>query len=104
MVANRVAHILITFGGIATIAAVSMVCVFLVWVVVPIFLPADVALDRQVPSPVADSGPVQLRVNEYMTTGWSLGATGAVHVFRLDNGEQLSGFRAFAERAPTAGR
>lgn len=39
---NRLAHAIIAIGGIGTIVAVSLVCVFLVWVVVPLFLPANV--------------------------------------------------------------
>ncbi len=37
---DRLAGWLITFGGIGTICAVVGVCVFLVWVVLPLFKPA----------------------------------------------------------------
>ena len=41
-VTDRVAQGLIAAGGIGTIVAVLLVCVFLVWVVVPLFWPAKV--------------------------------------------------------------
>ena len=40
---DKLAHGLIVGGGIGTIVAVSLVCVFLLWVVLPLFQPASVA-------------------------------------------------------------
>jgi phosphate transport system permease protein len=103
-VANRVAGVLITFGGIATIAAVSLVCVFLIWVVVPLFLPAkfDPAAEYTSPRTGSVSPPGQVQIDEYVTMGWSLNATGTVRVFRADTGALLGEFRPFGDRAPTA--
>ena len=40
---DKLAHGLIVGGGIGTIVAVSMVCVFLLWVVLPLFQPASLS-------------------------------------------------------------
>ncbi len=101
MAADRTAQVLIQVGGISTIAAVSMVCVFLVWVVVPVFMPSRVVVERQV-EPADIAGDSVLRVNEYLTTGWSMDPSGTIHVFRLDNGEALERLNAFGETRPTA--
>lgn len=101
---NSAARLIITFGGIATILAVSLVCVFLVWVVVPLFLPPNVEPAGRFPAPVASSnnGVYRIQLNEYLTMGWLLTKDGQLRVFRLDTGEQLDEYNPFDGAVPTA--
>ncbi|HTQ38464.1 MAG TPA: hypothetical protein VMJ32_05525 [Pirellulales bacterium] len=109
---NSLAHFVIAVGGIGTIVAVSLVCVFLVWVVVPLFLPASVG--KGVDIRVQGSGfgregagggtqsagekaqgangnqtPLALGADDYWLMGWEIARDGSVRVFRLDNGQTL---------------
>lgn len=100
--ANGIAKTVISFGGIATILAVMLVCVFLIAVVVPLFLTPDteskVALDFGDPA-----GDVQaLGLNEYLTMGWRFAGDGGMNVFRLDTGEVIGRHRPVGDRTPTA--
>ncbi len=87
IVADRSAGTLITVGGLGTILAVLGVAVFLVWVVLPLFLPADVADPAMVDMNWPEE-PLHVGVDEYRTLGWALFRSGALEVFRLDTGER----------------
>ena len=50
---DRIAHGFVAVGGIGTIAAVLLVCVYLVSQVVPLFLPAKVESTRALPARLA---------------------------------------------------
>ncbi len=99
--ANGIAKILISFGGIATILAVLLVCVFLVAVVVPLFLPPDT--QKRPPMDIAGPGGGlrALGLNEYLTMGWAYSADGMVSIFRLDTGEVIGRQRPAGDRVPT---
>jgi len=93
---------LITLGGIGTIIAVSLVCVFLFWVVLPLFtsetlhLPESVALTEEI-------RPIHLASDEYLSLGWSVTEAGQLRSFRLDSGEVLVTRPLFEDdRKPTA--
>ncbi len=89
---NRLAHIIIATGGIGTIVAVSLVCVFLVWVVVPLFLPASVEKGAAIAgaqSQLEAEKPLAMGVDDYRLTGWEIGHGGDIRVFRLDNGQTI---------------
>jgi phosphate transport system permease protein len=79
----------ITVGGIGTIVTVGMVCVFLVWVVHPLFLPASIKLVGYLPPTKGTAQPLRTAIDEYQMVGWSLFADGTLLVFRLDNGQTL---------------
>nr|MDQ3332179.1 hypothetical protein [Planctomycetota bacterium] len=86
---DRIATGLITVGGAGTIVAVSGVCLYLLWTVLPLFAPAS--LDEPNPtsqSPFASS-PAVLRVSESNVIGWALDEGGDFIVFRPDTGEKL---------------
>jgi phosphate transport system permease protein len=95
--------VVIAVGGIGTIVAVSLVCLFLVWVVVPLFLPVQVGPEKAV-SPGMKSGAhetgienqengekkiVALGIDDYRLTAWEIAQNGAICVFRIDNGQIL---------------
>ncbi len=89
---NRLAHIIIAIGGIGTIVAVSLVCVFLVWVVVPLFLPANVGIGTAIADAQSRPGaekPLAIGIDDYRLTGWEISHAGDIRVFRLDNGQTV---------------
>jgi phosphate transport system permease protein len=107
---NRLAHVIIAVGGIGTIVAVSLVCVFLVWVVIPLFLPANVEPGKAIKGQESAVGGressakenlLAMGMDDYRLTGWAIGKDGAIRVFRLDNGETLQNVKA--EDSPLAG-
>lgn len=85
LVADRGARFLISVGGIGTIVAVLGVFFFLVWVVVPLFLPASV---EDLVSHEIEGGTelLQIGVDEYQLLGWTLRPSGMLNIFRLDDG------------------
>ncbi|HEY2826118.1 MAG TPA: ABC transporter permease subunit [Pirellulales bacterium] len=101
---NRLAHVIIAVGGIGTIVAVSLVCVFLVWVVVPLFLPATVEKGKAIsdlPAVAGNQELLALGTDDNRLTGWEVSKEGAVRLFRLDNGETIQ--QLSAEEASLAG-
>lgn len=85
LLADRVSTALITAGGIGTMVAVGMVCVFLVWVVLPLFQPAEVSQPHSAePAWSQDSAPVHVAVDEYRRIGYALLPDGTVRLFRAD--------------------
>jgi len=90
--ADKAAHWIITLGGIGSIVAVSMVGLFLFYVVVPLFMAPSMeegaTLDAvDLPARVAHMG-----INEYGTMTWALYRDGSVDVRRLDDGLVLRRF------------
>ncbi len=89
LIIDRVARWVITLGGIGSIAAVSLVGLFLFYVVVPLFLPPRLPrLDARPASDVV-SRAVDLGVNEYRTMVWSMHRDGMIIVRRLADGTVL---------------
>ncbi len=94
---------LITVGGIGTIIAVSMVFVFLLAVVAPLFTSASLKGTGQ--QPVTwdrDAGPLQLGIDEYRTIVWALLPDGELVISRLDTGEELERHTLVEGQAITA--
>src|SRR5260370_12578338 len=92
----------ITIGGIGTIVAVAMVCVFLVWVVYPLFLGATVKQQGSFAAPAEVKRPLRTGMDEYQVLGWSLFADGRLQVYRLDNGQVVDRRALFPGRKLTA--
>lgn len=89
---DRLARILIAVGGIGTIAAVSLVCVFLIWVVVPLFLPAKVGPAQTLPVKADVDQLLAVGIDNYSVTSWTIARGGTIRVAQLDTGaivEQL---------------
>ncbi|HET6882248.1 MAG TPA: ABC transporter permease subunit [Pirellulales bacterium] len=85
--ADILAHSLIVAGGIGTIVAVSMVCVFLVWSVLPMFEGGEIEHSYTIESPWTER-PLELKVNEHGVAGWALLSNGTLDFFRLNRGSQ----------------
>jgi phosphate transport system permease protein len=86
--AERVARLFITIGGVGTIVAVTTICVFLVWVVVPLFRAGSMEAPRV--HPLGGTGisapPKKLAVDEFGVMCWTADHEGNLVVRRLDDG------------------
>lgn len=104
MLADRLAQRLITVTGIGSIAAVSLVGLFLLWVVLPLLLPARVDPERRLPAAAstlaAPAGPAAPNVPDapvlaaqvmdgYGSLALSLFADGTILVQDLHDGAVL---------------
>jgi len=88
--ADRISYLVITLGGMGTIVAVSCVALVLVWVVIPLFLPARLAPRGNSSAPWDSSvTPVHLAVDEFGILGWALLPSGELVSFKLDDGQVL---------------
>jgi phosphate transport system permease protein len=94
--ADKIAKFSITVGGIGTILAVSAVCVFLVAVVIPIFVPGSADERSRAPYAQSEKQMLHLGVDEYRVMGWTMLRDGTVHLFRLDSGDELDVIQAVA--------
>ncbi len=85
---DRLSSAVITVGGVGAIVAVLAVCVFLMWVALPLFWPAQLGPPQAmaVHWPGGEA-PTRLRVNDghNLACGW-FPQTGALQATRLDNG------------------
>lgn len=86
---DRAASGLITIGGIGTIVAISGVCLYLLWTVLPLFLPASLEAPQPASSSPFASTPVVLRVAESNAIGWGIDESGVLQVFRAADGTTL---------------
>ena len=104
LVADRAAGVVITLGGLGTIIAVLLVCVFLVWVVIPLFLPG--VLHSRLEVAVSDANesqpPIHASIDEYLNIAWLVTPDGAIRSYRVDTGELLATESVSRERQPTA--
>ncbi len=102
---ERIARTAITAGGIGTIIAVSLIFVFLLWVVIPLFTSAEVEPLSAV-QPKASAGETQVAViqagvDEKQSMGWTLRADGRLRVRRLTDGALLDDRDLFDGKRPT---
>ena len=101
-IVDRTVRTLIAIGGIGTVIAVTTVCIFLVWVVVPLFLPAKLGEPRELSIAPTISEAIHVEVDDYRSLGWAMAPDGVLRTFRLDTGEAVSERSLFPEGAPTA--
>jgi phosphate transport system permease protein len=99
-VVDRLARFLITLAGLATIAAVSLVFVFLAAVVVPLFLPSSVREAPPVGGGTSDGDLLHLAADEYQALAWSYSSEGDLKVVNLEDGEILDSRKLFEEGPP----
>ncbi len=106
LLADKLAERMITISGIGGIFAVSLVGLFLVWVVLPLLAPSSIGKDHERP-PVAVTGGGSVRIiaggmDGYGTMAWSLDADGAVTVRELEGGAVLQRVAVRDSFPPTA--
>ena len=101
-VADRIARTFITIGGIGTIISVSGVCLFLMWMVLPLFTSESLEAPRSLEVDAASSEAIHLATDEYLSIGWSISNAGELTSFRLGTGEVLAKQSLFDDgREPT---
>ncbi len=101
-IVDRVARTLIALGGIGTVIAVSTVCIFLVCVAVPLFLPASYAPAKSWPLSPALANCLHFETDEYRAVGWAMSPDAVLRTFRLDTGEVIHERTLFPDQKPTA--
>lgn len=82
-------RLMITLGGIGTVIAIVLVCVFLVWVTVPLFYHAK-AEPRAQQASKSSGKPWLMGIDSDQVLGWSILPDGSLSTYRLDHGEVLS--------------
>ncbi len=93
---------LITFGGLGTIMAIVLVCVFLFWVAVPLFFGAKSRETYQYDTSWKQGKLKQIGVDPDQVMGWALFADGSLHGFRIDTGEEVIKLSPFSGQTLTA--
>ena len=100
IITERIARTAITLGGVGTILAVSLIFVFLAWVVLPLF---------QAPSETERSAfaaealePWAMGVDEYRLLSWTLQRDGKLELHGLVEGERIELAEPFGDALPTA--
>jgi phosphate transport system permease protein len=101
-VADRAARWLIVAGGIGTILAVSVVCIFLVYVVTPLFLPAKVKAQQDSTPAWAAKSPLHVALAPDQLLAWALESDGSLACFRPDDGALVARQPLLRESPPTA--
>jgi phosphate transport system permease protein len=96
----------IVLGGIGTIAVVLLVCFYLAWVTLPLFLPPEVESATPLgTAPWGDAKPVAVGSDDQQQLGWALLPDGRFVTYRLDTapGERtVSDVRLVGDDRPTA--
>jgi len=101
-VVDAIARSLIRLAGLGTIVAVSLVGLFLIWVVVPLFVPERIEPPRRAAlSSATKADPVQICADEYLLLAWTFQADGSLRLIRLEDGRVLGQRRPFGPDAPT---
>ncbi|MEX2607875.1 MAG: ABC transporter permease subunit [Kiritimatiellia bacterium] len=102
--ANKIAATVITIGGISTVLAVTLVCVFLVSVAIPVFFPSKITgpglYEKETRLGDGDLPLQRLVVNEYQTMSVSVTRSGGLIVSHLRDGEVILLKPLFGDRVP----
>ena len=98
---DKLAHYVITIGGIGTIVAVLTVCFFLIYVVWPMFAP--VSSEQEASISLGDlSQPQYVSVDDDRLLIWTINEFGVLNVVDSKSGEKVSQKKIFGQQKPTA--
>ncbi len=86
LVKDRIARWVIALGGIGSIIAVSLVGLFLVYVVIPLFLPSNLEREHELVASTTSAPVAHVGLSEYSTMAWMLHRDGSLLVRRLGDG------------------
>ncbi len=101
-VIDVIAKLVICFGGIGTIAAVSTVGLFLVWVVLPLFQSPTVEPNTEFQSPWDGVRPIAFQIDESQSLCWALMPDGELLVIAIDGGKIVRRDPLFVDGGLTA--
>lgn len=93
-------RLIITIGGIGTIAAVSLVGLFLVYETLPLFMSGEVAKTAGAENPWEGNRPIRVGVDEYNLLGYVVLEDGDVSVFELATGTAVQNVQMLPEGHP----
>ena len=102
---DDLARRLITLSGIGSIVAVSLVGLFLVWVVLPLLLPSKFEKSRELPAATAGAGRdfVASAIDNYGIMTWGMTTAGEIIVRAIADGAELDRLPVGVDgAAPTA--
>ncbi len=102
LVKERIARTLITAGGIGTILAVTLIFVFLAWVVFPLFASPHTLGSESVEALDATSAPFRFDTDEDRVLAWTLHRDGALELVALESGERIALTHPFGETVPVS--
>ncbi|HLQ38266.1 MAG TPA: hypothetical protein VK348_10710, partial [Planctomycetota bacterium] len=94
-VGDRVARWVVTAGGLLTIAAVLLVCLFLLWVALPLLAGAAIQPAGTAPSTAGKAHLLHQQVDRYRQVAWQLFDDGHVRAFAIRSGELLADASAY---------
>lgn len=100
-VADKTARVLITVGGVGTIAAVCAVAVFLVWVAAPLFFPSTLAVAGHASRPLSPDDLIHLEVDEDRQLALCVTRDALARVVEIQTGETISEV-SLCPKAPTS--
>ncbi|GAA4357836.1 ABC transporter permease subunit [Kangiella marina] len=80
----------IAFGGMSVIVAVVLICFYLLWVVLPIFKPASIELEKDYSW--SQQQLLHLEVEEYGEIAFGLGANGSMQFTDVESNQVLATF------------
>ena len=100
--ADIISRILITCGGVGTICAVGLVCIFLVVEVLPLFMPGKAETSGTITVASKQPSVEYLHSDEYRLMTGIVTSTGHWVVQRSDTGEVLHDSELFPGAEPTA--
>ena len=83
---DKISRVIITIGGIGTIIAVLLICVFLVWEVIPLFRDPTLKDAATYHEPSGTAAPWLLELADDGRLGWSVEKDGSWRVFHTDDG------------------
>lgn len=96
-------RVFITAGGLATIGAVALICIFLVWVTMPLFLGGEVTYESAVDAASGEAPLIRVGQDEHRLLTWTLRADGELVLSARGSGEELRRERLFEDgKVPTA--
>lgn len=102
VIADVISRACIKTGGIGTIVAVLGVCVFLLWVVLPLFFGARVEDPQTLPGALPGSTVTHAMIDDYLTTGAVFGDGGQIQTFSLKDGTPLKTLQLFTNATVSA--
>lgn len=90
----------IAFGGMSVIVAVVLICFYLLWVVLPIFKPASVELEKDYSW--SQQQLLHLEVEEYGEIAFGVGPSGDLRFTDIDNNDEIAAFELPQQQNTTA--
>ena len=95
---DKASYLVIVLGGISTILAVSLVMFYLIYEVLPLFIPAEVEQQRVHQQEFANPKEriQEIGIDDQQQVGWRMSDRGVVASFSIEDGEVFNESKPFA--------